>query len=395
MKIKAVCQETGLTPRTIRFYEAQGLIAPASETRNGRQYREYSPEDLAALQHIAALRRAMFSLEEIRRMQTAPDQIGPVLAEYQTRMSQLAVQAAFLAQAASALSPEDMGDYQTLAEALVQAAGQASRPPRQIAPHFGRFDPEVTVQTWDKRRNLEKQMQSQNAALLIQAMTSADQQSQVTRQVRIAGGASPAVQQFAVIQGLQNTLADEPGVNVPSRTTPKAVLIGALCLVLVLAVLLARVPVTIDRDLTGVCWMESDGAYVRRATVHISGVYWRSLLLDNTFYGQLYFDGISREDNLLDLTFTYSKRGCCESALTYYRPAENQVTGIGDILVTGNFRQVTLRILPDKLSLDLPEETAQSSGVVYITAPASDRAAAVQLTGRQQERLQLDFTFTE
>lgn len=39
MKLKEVCEKTGLTQKTIRFYEERGLIAPSHSTKNGRSYR--------------------------------------------------------------------------------------------------------------------------------------------------------------------------------------------------------------------------------------------------------------------------------------------------------------------------------------------------------------------
>ena len=68
MKLKEVCNITGLTKRTIRFYEEKQLISPQGEWKNGRVYRSYSDEDVKILQEIAVLRRAMFTIEEIRAL---------------------------------------------------------------------------------------------------------------------------------------------------------------------------------------------------------------------------------------------------------------------------------------------------------------------------------------
>ena len=46
MKLKEVCEATGLTRKTIRLYEEKGLLVPQKEARNGREYREYSQEDV-------------------------------------------------------------------------------------------------------------------------------------------------------------------------------------------------------------------------------------------------------------------------------------------------------------------------------------------------------------
>ena len=82
MKIKEVCRETGLTDRAVRFYMEEGLISPAGYERNGRMYYEYYDKDIEQLKAIATLRKAGFSIEEIRQMQQAPEKIDIVLADY-------------------------------------------------------------------------------------------------------------------------------------------------------------------------------------------------------------------------------------------------------------------------------------------------------------------------
>ena len=75
MKMKEVMKATGLQENTIRFYETKELISPEKEHRNGRTYHEYSTEDVQALKQIVVLRKARFTLDEIRIMQTNPERI--------------------------------------------------------------------------------------------------------------------------------------------------------------------------------------------------------------------------------------------------------------------------------------------------------------------------------
>lgn len=49
MKLKEGCDRTGLTKRTVRFYEEKELLVPQKTYKNGREYREYSEEDVARL----------------------------------------------------------------------------------------------------------------------------------------------------------------------------------------------------------------------------------------------------------------------------------------------------------------------------------------------------------
>ena len=62
--ITDLCEEFGVTPRALRFYEDEGLIAPA---RQGLA-RIYSWRDRARLAWILRGKRVGFSLAEIREM---------------------------------------------------------------------------------------------------------------------------------------------------------------------------------------------------------------------------------------------------------------------------------------------------------------------------------------
>lgn len=42
MKMKEVMDQTGLTRKTVLFYEDQGLLMPQKTRMNGREYREYT-----------------------------------------------------------------------------------------------------------------------------------------------------------------------------------------------------------------------------------------------------------------------------------------------------------------------------------------------------------------
>jgi DNA-binding transcriptional MerR regulator len=62
--ISDLAEEFGVTPRTIRFYESEGLITPQ---RHG-QARVYTPRDRARLALILRGKRVGFSLVEIKEM---------------------------------------------------------------------------------------------------------------------------------------------------------------------------------------------------------------------------------------------------------------------------------------------------------------------------------------
>ncbi|MBQ3099688.1 MAG: MerR family transcriptional regulator [Clostridia bacterium] len=67
MKIKKVCELTGLSDRTIRFYIEQELIEPAfKENYLGRRTYDFSDADVELLKNISVLRKFGFTLVEIK-----------------------------------------------------------------------------------------------------------------------------------------------------------------------------------------------------------------------------------------------------------------------------------------------------------------------------------------
>lgn len=83
MKIKEVIEKTGLTDRAIRLYISNGLIEPASQrSYTGRNSYEFTEEDVAQLKRIALLRKADFSLEQIRILREGGEPVRQMLAEF-------------------------------------------------------------------------------------------------------------------------------------------------------------------------------------------------------------------------------------------------------------------------------------------------------------------------
>lgn len=78
MNIKEIEERSGLTRANIRYYEQEGLLAPA---RRENKYRDYSEENLETLLRIALLRSLGFSLEEIRRLQSGEADFAAAMRE--------------------------------------------------------------------------------------------------------------------------------------------------------------------------------------------------------------------------------------------------------------------------------------------------------------------------
>lgn len=66
MTIGQLAQRVGLTPRAVRFYEAEGVLPRAARAASG--YRVYGQTDLDVLRLIAGLRAAGLALTDIREI---------------------------------------------------------------------------------------------------------------------------------------------------------------------------------------------------------------------------------------------------------------------------------------------------------------------------------------
>ncbi len=139
MKIKEVCERTGLTRRAVRFYEEKGLISP--EIREENEYRDYTETDVRRLQLVARLRGYRFSVEEIRRLLERPQETQAVFAAHRQELADEQEEGAAILESLERLRLPDSGAPESLYEALCRAEDEgAALPPRDLEPDFGRFD---------------------------------------------------------------------------------------------------------------------------------------------------------------------------------------------------------------------------------------------------------------
>jgi len=74
MQIGEVAERTGLTQRTLRFYEEKGLLDPPTRMEGG--FRLYSEEDVQRIEHILQLKNLLgFSLADIKEMVDAENDL--------------------------------------------------------------------------------------------------------------------------------------------------------------------------------------------------------------------------------------------------------------------------------------------------------------------------------
>ena len=71
MKIREPAQTTGLSAKTIRYYESIGVLSPPRRTPNG--YRDYSEHDVARVRFVAGIRSLDLSLDEAKELLAMQD----------------------------------------------------------------------------------------------------------------------------------------------------------------------------------------------------------------------------------------------------------------------------------------------------------------------------------
>jgi DNA-binding transcriptional MerR regulator len=81
LTIEQVATRTGLTKRTLRYYEEVGLLPPAGRTEGN--YRRYTEEDVQRIERIKKLRDLLgFSLSDIRQLLEAEEERGQIKVAY-------------------------------------------------------------------------------------------------------------------------------------------------------------------------------------------------------------------------------------------------------------------------------------------------------------------------
>jgi DNA-binding transcriptional MerR regulator len=68
--VKKIAELSGVSVRTLHFYDEIGLLKPAFIGKNG--YRYYEREQLLILQQVLFYRKLGFGLEEIQKIVTSP-----------------------------------------------------------------------------------------------------------------------------------------------------------------------------------------------------------------------------------------------------------------------------------------------------------------------------------
>ena len=166
MKIKEFSERTGLTKKTIRYYEAEGLLSPEKQWQNGREYRNYSEADIQRLTKIAALRRARFSVEEIRHIHEVPGDIPEIFQSYRRRLQQEQVDLSAILAVINNITSETLTSEDTLISQMKPATVGLPLPAVDLDPHFRYLDEiEELSQLVSHRITPQEQKQKDIAAM--------------------------------------------------------------------------------------------------------------------------------------------------------------------------------------------------------------------------------------
>lgn len=151
MKIHEVSKLTGLTQKTIRFYEKRELFTPQYEIKNGRAFRCYTEEDVKTLSMIADLRRALFSVEEIKVMIESPGTIPSILKAHADKINSRYKEIEALRDALDAIALDEVSNVYKLSEALSPGVKEMSLPKIDVMPRFKYIDAQEKMPLKKKR----------------------------------------------------------------------------------------------------------------------------------------------------------------------------------------------------------------------------------------------------
>ena len=133
-KMKEVCQQTGLTEKTVRFYVEQRLVDAKVESGLHYQYLSFNDRDIQRLKDIAALRSAEFSIADIRRMLEDPACIPVMIGEKERDIDQKIATLKLIRSNLSSLTVADRTDVAQVADAI-----EPRSPRRRETPKHNRL----------------------------------------------------------------------------------------------------------------------------------------------------------------------------------------------------------------------------------------------------------------
>lgn len=119
MKMKTVCEQTGLTDRAVRYYIEEELVMPAyTENYLGRKSFDFAEADVNRLKDICTLRRFGFAVAEIREIINDPARAGGLILVNRERKAETIVAEQAVLNVLTSLDTERAYTIEELAEVL-------------------------------------------------------------------------------------------------------------------------------------------------------------------------------------------------------------------------------------------------------------------------------------
>lgn len=129
MKIKDVITETGLTDRAIRLYIENGLVAPScSENYAGRKNIDFTEDDIECLKNIATLRKAGFSISEIKQLRLGEKQCRKTLEAFMEKTAHTIEDNKAVLEKLEAVAVKEIVSMEAICESLNSVTQEKSVP---------------------------------------------------------------------------------------------------------------------------------------------------------------------------------------------------------------------------------------------------------------------------
>ncbi len=135
MKIKEVISKTGLTDRAIRLYIENGLVTPNNEkSYTGRNNYNFTQSDVEVFEQIALLRKADFSLEQIKILKLGGESAKEVLIAYLNDKKESVVTGQKIVDALKDIPQQEIVTIDYVCEKIKDSFEQTPLPDADIKP---------------------------------------------------------------------------------------------------------------------------------------------------------------------------------------------------------------------------------------------------------------------
>lgn len=135
LKIKEVIEETGLTDRAIRLYIDEGLVLPSiEESYSGRKSIDFSAEDVSRLNNIALLRKAGFSIPEIKSIAEDKDSAKKIIEAFIEQTEQNIRHDTEVVEKLKSISSDEDITLETICESLSETVIENEVPQEDMKP---------------------------------------------------------------------------------------------------------------------------------------------------------------------------------------------------------------------------------------------------------------------